>query len=121
MVELAGALPSFVALESLDLSYNKIGVAGGKALAASVAVCGSLTSINLRSNEIGKEAALSLVSIFKEKDQMKSVGLAGCDLGADGAKAVADYVSGSAVLTALCALSRAPTQNTPLLCLPRFS
>ena len=30
---------------------------------------------------------------------MKSVGLASCDLGADGAKAVADYVSSSAVLT----------------------
>ena len=34
-------------------------------------------------------------SLFKKKDQMKSIGLASCDLGVDGAKAVADYVSGS--------------------------
>ena len=47
-----------------------------------------LTSIDVGYNKIGKEQALSLVSIFKKKDQMKSVGLAAyCDLGVDGAKA----------------------------------
>ena len=50
-------------------------------------------------NKIGREQALNLVSIFKQKDQMKSVGLAACDLGIDGAKAVADYVSVSPSLT----------------------
>ena len=57
--------------------------------------------MNVGYNEIGKAQALNLVSIFKQKDQMKSVGLAGCDLGVDGAKAVADYVSVSTVLTEL--------------------
>lgn len=57
--------------------------------------------MNIGYNEIGKAQALNLVSIFKQKDQMKSVGFAGCDLGVDGAKAVADYVSVSAVLTEL--------------------
>ena len=52
-------------------------------------------------NDIGTEAALNLVSIFKEKDQMKSVGLMKCKLGVDGAKAVADYVSVSGSLTSL--------------------
>ena len=50
-------------------------------------------------NKTGREQALNLVSIFKQKDQMKSVGLAACDLGIDGAKAVADYVSVSSSLT----------------------
>ena len=57
--------------------------------------------MNVGYNEIGKAQALNLVSIFKQKDQMKSVGLEGCNLGVDGAKAVADYVSISAVLTSI--------------------
>ena len=55
--------------------------------------------MDVGSNKIGREQALNLVSIFKQKDQMKSVGLAACDLGIDGAKAVADYVSVSSSLT----------------------
>ena len=49
---------------------------------------------------LGKEAALELVSIFREK-QMTSVGLGGCSLGADGAKAVAEYLQLSGSLTSL--------------------
>ena len=57
------------------------------------------SQVDVGNNSIGKEQALNLISIFKEKDQMVSVGLARCDLGVDGAKAVADYVSVSASLT----------------------
>ena len=56
-------------------------------------------------NNIGKDQALNLVEIFKQKDQMKSVGLARCNLGIDGAKAVADYVSVSASLTSVTLLA----------------
>ena len=59
------------------------------------------SQVDVGFNSIGTEQALALVSIFKEKGQMKSVGLGGCDLGIDGAKAVADYVSVSASLTNL--------------------
>ena len=59
------------------------------------------SQVDVGYNSIGKEQALELISIFKEKDQMTSVGLASCDLGADGAKAVADYVSVSGSLTML--------------------
>ena len=59
------------------------------------------SQVDVGYNSIGKEQALNLISIFKEKDQMVSVGLARCDLGVDGAKAVADYVSVSASLTNL--------------------
>ena len=57
------------------------------------------SQVDVGNNSIGKEQALNLISIFKEKDQMVSVGLALCNLGVDGAKAVADYVSVSASLT----------------------
>ena len=57
------------------------------------------SQVDVSFNKIGKEQALNLVSIFKQKDQMKSVGLAYCNLGVDGAKAVADYVSVSGSLT----------------------
>ena len=58
---------------------------------------GSLTSLDVGGNGIGKEAALELVAIFKEK-QMTSVGLARCDIDADGAKVVAEYVQCSGSL-----------------------
>ena len=63
------------------------------------------SQVDVSHNSIGTEQALALVSIFKEKDQMKSVGLADCDLGIDGAKAVADYVSVSASLTSVRTLA----------------
>jgi len=57
--------------------------------------------VNVGYNRIGKAQVLNLVSIFKQQDQMKSVGFAGCDLGVDEAKAVADYVSVSGGLTVI--------------------
>ena len=57
--------------------------------------------MNVGYNRIGKAQVLNLVSIFKQQDQMKSVGFAGCDLGVDEAKAVADYVSVSGGLTVI--------------------
>ena len=86
-------------LEELDLQRNGITVTGAASVAAYLAVTAELTSLDVGYNQIGKEQALALVSIFKEKDQMKSVGLAGCSLGVDGAKTVADYVSVSGSLT----------------------
>jgi hypothetical protein len=104
-------------LTSLDLCRNELcsvrdadgrdtyTAEGIKAVADALRVNASLTSLDLGYNKIGKEAVLNLVSIFKEKDQMQSVGLANVDLGNDGAKAVAkavaEYVSVSASLTSL--------------------
>ena len=87
-------------LTELDLKSKKIGVEGSMVVAGLVPVMGSLTSIDVGFNSIGKKAALNLVSIFKEK-QMTSVGLAGCDLDVDGAKAVADYVRVTGSLTSV--------------------
>jgi len=87
-----------------DFKMQRLQPADGILIASDLRVNAVLTSIDVGGNSIGKEAALSLVSIFKEKDQMKSVGLANCDLGVDGAKAVAEYVKGSAVLKSLLLL-----------------
>lgn len=75
----------------LNLYNNRIGLEGAAAIGEAVKLNGSLTSLDVGYNSISKEVALELVSIFKEK-QMTSVGLAWCDLGADGAKVVAEYV-----------------------------
>ena len=84
----------------LDLRFNGIGAKGAKALGEALKLNGSLTSLDVGSNKIRKKAALELVKIFSEK-QMTSVGLAECDLGAEGAKAVAEYVQLSSSLTSL--------------------
>jgi Ran GTPase-activating protein (RanGAP) involved in mRNA processing and transport len=78
-----------------------------------LSVNASLTSLDVGYNQISEEAALTLVAIFKEKDQMKSVGLARCNLGADGAKAVADYVSVSASLTQVLAFCQHHPTHPP--------
>ena len=87
----------------LNLWGNDIGPEGAKALADALKVNASLTSLDVGHNSIDQKQALKLVSIFKEKDQMKSVGLAGCSLGVKGAKAVAEYARVSASLTQVLA------------------
>ena len=39
------------------------------------------SQVDVGFNNIDEQQALNLVSIFKQKDQMQSVGLAGCKLG----------------------------------------
>ena len=83
------------------------------AIADALRVSEALTSIDVGVNNIGKEAALGLVAIFKEKDRMTSVGLAECDLGAEGAVAVADYVRVSEALTEIKCAAQNLAQPEP--------
>ena len=103
VIELAGALPSFVALESLDLSYNNIGVEGGKALAAYVAVSGSLTSLNLRNNELGDEGWCAIFDALRDNPQnkLKEWDLKRLDITPTIAKSLVAYVAVSGSLTKL--------------------
>jgi len=115
----AAALASYMAvsasLTSVSLSSNRLcGVwyeggsktqgtydaTGINAIADSLRVNASLTSVDVGFNKIGKEAALELISIFKQKE-MVFVGLGECNLGPEGAAAVAEYVRGSASLTTI--------------------
>jgi hypothetical protein len=84
---------------NVDLLFSSVGCKDAIIISELMRANASLTSLDVGFNEIGKEEVLNLVSIFKQKDQMKSVGLANCNLGVNGAKAVADYVSVSASLT----------------------
>ena len=70
------------------------------AIAEALKFNNSLTSIDVGNNDITKEATLALVKVFKEK-QMTCINLAGCNLGADGAKEVTEYVRVSGSLTSL--------------------
>jgi len=126
---LAQALPMCAELRSLDLRGNSLAHGGAAALAGALAIgapnltalslrdCkmgatemeaiatvlrakGSLMKVDIGSNNIGRTAALELIGILKQK-KMVSVGLAGCNLGSEGAATVADYVRGSASLTEL--------------------
>jgi Ran GTPase-activating protein (RanGAP) involved in mRNA processing and transport len=85
-------------LTSLDLNSNGIGIEGGKAVAELLRVNGSLKSLDVGFNGIGREVALELVSTFAQK-KMISVGLARCDLDANAARVVAEYVRVSDSLT----------------------
>jgi len=99
VVELAGALPSFVALESLDLSHNKIRDEGGKALAAYVVASGSLTSLDLSFNELEAEAAKALAPALAANGSLTSLDLRYNELGPAGAEALAPGLASNASLT----------------------
>ena len=122
---LAAALKDNQIMTELNIADNKLGndgpgvfastdMSGVIAIGDAIPTMGAMVTVNVMGNNIGKEQALNLVSIFKEKDQMKSIGLASCNLGVDGAKAVADYVSGSAVLTMIeCIFRDSNAQAAP--------
>jgi len=96
---LIAVLPRFVALVSLDVSSNELGVAGAGLLAVYVQESAVLTSIDVGFNNLDEEAALGIVRAVRQHDKMTNLGLARCKIGPTGAKEVADYVSGTAVLT----------------------
>ena len=88
-------------LTNLDLSAKGIGVPGALVLAELIRTfSSSLTSLDVGFNLFGKDAALELVSTFRDK-QMATVGLARCSLDANAVKVVAEYVRVSSSLTSL--------------------
>jgi len=70
---------SQLCLEELDVSYNRIGVAGATALAQA-----KIESLNLSGNPIQDEGT----KLFSNNEYIRKLSLAECDLGDDGAKAV---------------------------------
>ena len=90
-----------------SLSSNKLtnygkDMSGFQALTAALSSGSAvLTSIDVGYNKLDEEAALGIVRAVRQHDKMTNLGLARCKIGPTGAKEVADYVSGSAVLTSL--------------------
>ena len=79
-------------LAELDLSGNQIGPKGAEAVENMVAVVASVTSIDVGRNNLNEAASLQLIAAMKGR-RMMSIGMAGCKLGVDGAKAIAELVS----------------------------
>ena len=84
-----------------SLSYNKIGPSGAAALAEALKVKPVLTSLNVSLNELTEEAALGIVRVERERNKLKSLGLAGCSIGPSGAAEIAEALKVMAVLTEL--------------------
>ena len=72
-----------------DGTYNADGI---KAIAKAISVTTSITSIDVGYNHIGQAASLELLVAMKGKN-MVTIGMAGCSLGVDGSKVVAEMIS----------------------------
>ena len=88
-------------IESWDLSYQGINTEIVKVLAEYVSVSGVLTSLNVSHNDLTEEAALGIVRVERQRNKLTSLGLGRCGIGPTGAAEIAEYVSGSGVLTEL--------------------
>ena len=88
-------------LTSLNLSDNRIGSGGAKALASMLEVNAVLTSLNVGFNDLDEEAALGIVRAVRTRDKMTSLGLQSCGIGPTGAKEIAEYILVSSVLKTL--------------------
>ena len=65
---------------------------GIKAIAESISVSPAVTSIDVGLNGIGRAASLELLAAMKGKS-MVNIGMAGCSLGVEGSKVVAEMIS----------------------------
>ena len=95
-------------------TYNAEGIT---ALANALRVSQSLYSIDVGYNGIDQAAALELLAVMKEK-AMVSIGMAGCKLGVEGAKVVAEMAAVSQSMTQV----QLDTALEPAACSgPRFT
>ena len=74
---------------------------GPLAIAEALRVNAVVTSIDVGLNWLDEETALSIVRAVRQRDIMTTLGLAMCGISAVGAKELAEYISGSAVVTKL--------------------
>ena len=90
-------------LTSLNLQNNGLGPEGAKALADALRVNAVLKSINLRYNSLDTEGWCAIFHALRDNkdNKIESWHLKDQGIGADTAKALAEYVSVSAVLTSL--------------------
>ena len=51
-----------------------------------------MTSLDVGYNQLDEEAVLSIVKAVRQRDIMTKLGLAGCKIGAAGAKELAEYL-----------------------------
>ena len=103
-----GALSSN--LLAIDFAETDLGPEGAAVIAQALEAGCSLRSLDVSFNFIDQPAALALLSAMGGKD-MVSVGMAGCELGPDGVKALASLASSTDSLTCINALRNAAETN----------
>ena len=81
-----------------DLYNQGINPTIAKSLSAYAAVSASLTAIDVGHNKIDQPSARLILEALKGKD-MQSIGMAGCNLGVEEAKTLAEYARVMASLT----------------------
>ena len=68
-------------------TYNDVGI---KAIADALKVNAVLTSLDVSYNSLTEEAALGILRVERERNKLKSLGLAGCSIGPSGAAEIAE-------------------------------
>ena len=84
------ALKCCTYLQTLDLSFNDIGLNGAVALAEGLKCCTNLQTLNLSVNSIGSDGAVALAEGLKCCTNLQTLNLSGNSIGSDGAVALAE-------------------------------
>ena len=85
----------------MNLFNNNIRDEGAAAIADALKGNGVLTSLDVSFNKLTEVAALGIIRVERHRNKLTSLGLARCQIGPSGAAELAEYVSGSEVLTKL--------------------
>ena len=88
-------------LSKCDLCDSGRDTLGLEELAEALGVNAVLTSLDVGFNYLIEEAALGIVRVERQRNKLTSLGLGRCSIGPTGAAEIAEYVSGSGVLTTL--------------------
>nr|XP_039333776.1 NLR family CARD domain-containing protein 3 isoform X1 [Saimiri boliviensis boliviensis] len=88
-------------IQKISLAENQISNKGAKALARSLLVNRSLTSLDLRSNSIGPQGAKGLADSLKINRTLTSLSLQGNTIRDDGAKSMAEALASNRTLSVL--------------------
>uniref|UniRef100_G1REY0 NLR family CARD domain containing 3 n=1 Tax=Nomascus leucogenys TaxID=61853 RepID=G1REY0_NOMLE len=88
-------------IQKISLAENQISNKGAKALARSLLVNRSLTSLDLRSNSIGPQGAKALADALKINRTLTSLSLQGNTVRDDGARSVAEALASTRTLSML--------------------
>lgn len=88
-------------LTNLNLTYNDIGAEGAKAIADALKTNKSLTHLNLSANHIGDEGGRAIGDALKTNTTLAHLDLSGNCIGAEGVTAIGDALRTNTALTDL--------------------
>jgi len=98
---LAEALKTNTTLTSIDLNENPISAKGAQALAEALKTNITLTSIDLSYNQIGSDGAQALAEALKTNSTLTLINLSYNNIGIEGIQALAEALKGNNILTSI--------------------